>query len=181
MKYGLPYKEVVFNRKALELVIKVISYKHNWTRGEISNGTKSNRSSEIAWLGDRELLAMLLRMVKKINIDSRWNLSITGVEAVQFGKYGEGDFYGWHIDEHKQPVNGNVRKISMTLFLNEDYEGGEFDLEIYKPETDPRYKTFKLTSGSAIFFRSDQWHRVRPITSGNRESLVAWFYGPPYS
>ena len=77
MKYGLPYKEVVFNRKALELVIKVISYKHNWTRGEISNGTKSNRSSEIAWLGDRELLAMLLRMVKKINIDSHWNLSIT--------------------------------------------------------------------------------------------------------
>ena len=99
---------------------------------------------------------------------------------MQFGKYGEGDFYGWHIDEHKQPVNGNVRKISMTLFLNEDYEGGEFDLEIYKPETDPRYKTFKLPFGSAIFFRSDQWHRVRPIISGNRESLVAWFYGPPY-
>ena len=181
MKYGLPYKEVVFNRKALELVVKVISYKHNWIRGEISNGTKSNRSSEIAWLGDRELLAMLLRMVKKINIDSRWNLSITGVEAVQFGKYGEGDFYGWHIDEHKQPVNGNVRKISMTLFLNEDYEGGEFDLEIYKPETDPRYKTFKSKAGSAIFFQSDQWHRVRPIISGTRESLVAWFYGPPYS
>ena len=98
MKYGLPYKEVVFNRKALELVVKVISYKHNWTRGEISNGTKSNRSSEIAWLGDRELLAMLLRMVKKINIDSRLNLCITGVEAVQFCKYGEGDFYGLHID-----------------------------------------------------------------------------------
>ena len=69
----------------------------------------------------------------------------------------------------------------MPLFLNEDYEGGEFDLEIYKPETDPRYKTFKSKAGSAIFFQSDQWHRVRPIISGTRESLVAWFYGPPYS
>jgi len=74
-----------------------------------------------------------------------------------------------------------VRKISMTMFLNDQYEGGEFDLEIYKPETDPRYATFKLKSGSAIFFQSDQWHRVRPIISGTRESLVAWFYGPPYS
>ena len=83
---------------------------------------------------------MLLRMIKKINEDARWNLKITGVEPVQYGRYGEGDFYDWHIDEHAQPINGNVRKISMTLFLNEDYEGGEFDLEIYKPETDPRYK-----------------------------------------
>ena len=181
MKYGLPYKEVIFNTKAQVIVNKVISYRHRWTRGQIRSGIQSNRSSEIAWLGDRELLSMLLRMIKKINEDARWNLKITGVEPVQYGRYGEGDFYDWHIDEHAQPINGNVRKISMTLFLNEDYEGGEFDLEIYKPETDPRYKTFKLTSGSAIFFQSDQWHRVRPIISGTRESLVAWFYGPPYS
>ena len=181
MNYGLQYKTVVFNQKAMEIVNRVISYKHKWNKGVVQTGNQSNRSSKTAWLGDRELLAMLLRMVKKVNIDSRWNLNVTGIEAVQYGKYGEGDFYGWHMDQHPEPVRGVVRKISMTLFLNGDYEGGEFDLEIYKPETDPRYKTFKLTSGSAIFFRSDQWHRVRPITSGNRESLVAWFYGPPYS
>ncbi len=68
----------------------------------------------------------------------------------------------------------------MSLFLNDDYEGGEFDLELYKPETDPRYKTFKLSPWSAVFFQGDYWHRVRPVTSGLRKSLVAWFYGPPY-
>ena len=88
--------------------------------------------------------------------------------------------YDWHVDQHPKPVRGNVRKISMTLFLNDDYEGGEFDLEIYRPDADPRYKTFKLKPGSAIFFQGDQWHRVRPVTSGIRKSLVAWFYGPPY-
>ena len=69
----------------------------------------------------------------------------------------------------------------MSLFLNEDYEGGDFDLELYKPGTDPRFESFKLPKGSAIFFQADQWHRVRPVTSGVRKSIVAWFYGPPYS
>ncbi|BCU99525.1 MAG: hypothetical protein CM15mV28_0930 [Thaumasvirus sp.] len=93
MNYGLPYKEVIFNTKAQEIVNKVISYRHRWTRGQIRSGIQSNRSSEIAWLGDRELLSMLLRMIKKINEDARWNLKITGVEPVQYGRYGEGDFY----------------------------------------------------------------------------------------
>ncbi len=106
MNYGLPYKEVIFNTKAQNIVNKVISYRHNWTRGQIRSGVQSNRSSEIAWLGDRELLSMLLRMIKKINEDARWNLKITGVEAVQYGRYGEGDFYDWHIDQHPQPVKG---------------------------------------------------------------------------
>ena len=115
MKYGLPYKEVIFNTKAQVIVNKVISYRHRWTRGQIVSGTKSNRSSEIAWLGDRELLAMLLRMIKKINEDARWNLKITGVEPVQYGRYGEGDFYDWHIDEHAQPINGNVPISAPTV------------------------------------------------------------------
>ena len=34
----------------------------------------------------------------------------------------------------------------MTLFMNnpDDYEGGEFDLELFEPEKNPRYETFKL-------------------------------------
>ena len=90
-------------------------------------------------------------------------------------------FYDWHIDQHPKVMNGVVRKISMSLFLNEDYEGGEFDLEIYKPESNPRYETFRLKKGDAIFFNSTTWHRVRPVTSGVRKSIVAWFTGPPYA
>ena len=70
----------------------------------------------------------------------------------------------------------------MTLFMNnpDEYEGGEFDLEYSHPESKPRYKTFKLKKGSAIFFQSDVWHRVRPVSSGMRKSLVAWYSGPPF-
>jgi PKHD-type hydroxylase len=182
MNYGLYFKEVVFNRQAMDIVRAAISSPDlEWKKGTLHNSSQDTRSSEIAWLGDRELLSMLLRMQKKINKDAKWNLNITGIEPVQFGIYGKGDFYDWHVDQHPTPVRGVVRKISMSLFLNDDFGGGDFDLEIYSPRDSPRYKTFKSRPGTALFFQSDQWHRVRPVTSGLRKSLVAWFYGPPYS
>ena len=85
-----------------------------------------------------------------------------------------------YTDQHPKIINGVVRKISMSLFLNDDYEGGEFDLEIYKPGDTQRFVTIKPKKYSAVFFLADQWHRVRPVTAGHRKSLVAWFYGPPY-
>jgi PKHD-type hydroxylase len=182
MNYGLYFKEVVFNRQAMDIVRAATSSPNlEWKKGTLHNSSKDTRSSEIAWIGDRELLSMLLRMQKKINNDAKWNLNITGIEPVQFGIYGKGDFYDWHVDQHPTPVRGVVRKISMSLFLNDDFGGGDFDLEIHSPRDSPRYKTFKSRPGTALFFQSDQWHRVRPVTSGLRKSLVAWFYGPPYS
>tara|TARA_E500000305_G_scaffold93126_1_gene81461 strand:+ start:282 stop:857 length:576 start_codon:yes stop_codon:yes gene_type:complete len=181
MNYGLFYKEVSFNTQSINIVRKAISQDLKFTKGELHSSHRSTRSSEVAWVRDMDLLSMLMRMSKQINRSANWNLNLAGIEPVQFGIYGEGDFYDWHVDQHPKPVRGMVRKISMSLFLNDDYEGGEFDLEIYRPDADPRYKTFKLKPWSAIFFQGDQWHRVRPITSGVRKSIVAWFYGPPYS
>jgi len=182
MNYGLYFKEVSFNKAAMNVVRNATSSPDlKWKKGFLHNSSRDTRSSEVAWLGDRDLLTMLLRMQKSVNRSAGWNLKIDGVEPVQYGIYGEGDFYDWHVDQHPRPVRGMVRKISMSLFLNDDFSGGEFDLEIYNPGADPRYKTFKSKPGTAIFFQGDQWHRVRPVTSGLRKSLVAWFYGPPYS
>ena len=181
MNYGNFYKEVSFNNQSINIVRKAISQDLKFTKGELHSSQRSTRRSEVAWLRDMDLLSMLMRMSKQINRSANWNLNLAGIEPVQFGIYGEGDFYDWHVDQHPKPVRGMVRKISMSLFLNDDYEGGEFDLEIYRPDADPRYKTFKLKPWSAIFFQGDQWHRVRPITSGVRKSIVAWFYGPPYT
>ena len=74
-----------------------------------------------------------------------------------------------------------ARKLSMTIWLNDpdEYEGGEFDIEIRGPRMDVRYDTLKLKKGSIVVFPSDKWHRVRPVTSGVRKSLVTWFRGPP--
>ena len=187
MKYGDAYRVIQLAPAAMNIVRSAISKSDLEMKeaGTNNNPESPARSSQIAWLYDNDLGQMLFDVAKQINELSGWNLSIKGLEPVQFGIYPEGGHYGWHVDQHKRPdpkMNGMVRKISLTVFLNEpeEYEGGEFDIEIYKPEAETRFSTIKESKGSAVFFQGDQWHRVRPVTSGFRKSLVAWFYGPPY-
>ena len=47
-------QEVIFNTKAQDIVNKVISYRHNGLEDKFVTESNHNRSSEIAWLGDRE-------------------------------------------------------------------------------------------------------------------------------
>ena len=97
-------------------------------------------------------------------------------EIAQFTHYLTGGFYDWHMDndvlgKHQPPV----RKISMTLLLSDPatFEGGELEF-MHKG------RTAKLKQGQAIFFASWLQHRVKPVTKGERKSLVMRFGGPPF-
>ena len=145
------------------------------------------RISDIVFLDNMELNQQLLDMIVDWNNNiSKWNWNITSLEFPQYGIYNKGGYYGWHIDvvhPNSPDYNPNiVRKISISIWLNDpdEYEGGELDIEVDGPNADSRYVTFKLSKGSIVVFPSDKWHRVRPITSGVRKSLVAWFLGPPF-
>ena len=111
-----------------------------------------------------------------------WNFDLDAIEPLQYGEYGKKEEYGWHVDQHNKPYNdGRLRKISFSVFLNNDYTGGEFDLELHSPSVKDRYDTFtKLPLNTALFFKSDYWHRVRPVTKGVRKSLVGWVLGPKF-
>ena len=87
------------------------------------------------------------------------------------------------MDQHAEVHNDNrVRKLSFSVFLNNNYEGGEFDLEVSNPSNETRYITFNKNTetNTALFFHSDYWHRVRPVKKGVRKSLVGWLLGPKY-
>ena len=92
--------------------------------------------------------------------------------------YDKGDFYDWHIDESNwspgKRQNGRVRKISFTVLLNDEFEGGEF--EIFTNEK----HIVELKKKDIILFHADTPHRVREVTSGVRKSLVGWTQGPAY-
>ena len=97
-------------------------------------------------------------------------------EPGQFTHYLTGGFYEWHMDcdvlgKHQPPV----RKISMTLLLSDPstFEGGELEFMDDK-------KAIKLKQGQAIFFESWLRHRIKPVTRGERKSLVMWFGGPSF-
>ena len=60
----------------------------------------------------------------------------------------------------------------MTLLLNDDFEGGDFEINLSQPEK------IDVRKGRAIFFPSHILHRVTPVTKGTRKSLVIWVEGP---
>ena len=158
-----------------------------WEDGAVGGEvySKNTRKSKIAWISDAYLREQLFYSVDLYN-KQNWNYDLDGCDLVQYGTYSDGGFYDWHVDEEAEiePINGKylVRKLSMTIWLNDpdEYEGGEFDIEIKNPKSEVRYNTLKLKKGSIIIFPSDKWHRVRPVTSGVRKSLVTWFRGPPF-
>ena len=82
--------------------------------------------------------------------------------------------YDWHSDSVwvAKPV---VNKLTVIVGLtnSDDYQGG--DLVLAGGKTN---KIIKLTAGEAIAFPSIMLHKVTPVTSGTRNTLVAWFKGP---
>ena len=190
MKDGETYRIIELDEYILKKIAKTISnldlqIKDSLVNKEELKGLDHDlRISKQAWIREASFCKSFFDIGQKINELCRWNFDIKGIEPIQFGIYSDGGKYDWHVDQGSKILfkNGSIRKISMTLFMNnpDEYEGGEFDLELFKPETKTRYKTFKLKKGSAIFFQSDVWHRVRPVSSGLRKSLVAWYSGPTF-
>ena len=136
------------------------------------------RDSEISWINDKPTLNKFLEFTKDINATTGWNFDIDAIEPLQYTEYKSDGQYGWHIDQSSKPyADGRIRKISFSLILNDEFEGGEFDLEYEHPNKNPRHATFCLGKNEVIFFKSDYWHRVNPVKSGIRKSLVGWILG----
>ena len=185
MRYGNLYRTIELNEDFLTKIDNTISNMDLEIKKSLINKGESNlRISKQAWIKDKSFCKYFFDIGQKVNELCKWNFDIKGIEPIQYTKYSDGGKYDWHTDQGSKILlkDGSIRKISMTLFMNnpDEYEGGEFDLELFHPDKKPRYETFKLKKGSAIFFQSDVWHRVRPVSSGARKSLVAWYSGPPF-
>jgi len=107
--------------------------------------------------------------------ENMWNFDLTdfGDDLQYTTYYGEnGGHYDWHTDVGESVCN---RKLSMVLQLSteEEYEGGNVQLNVGHGVLD-----FGKEIGSLYIFPSFVLHRVTPVVSGVRRSLVAWITGP---
>ena len=137
------------------------------------------RITTISWIPFNTMGHMYIdlnKFIQKANENHFGFGDVRITENAQFTEYPEGGFYDWHMDcdthmEHEPPV----RKISMTLLLNDpsEFEGGH--LELGGPG-----KYGDLKQGHAICFASFLNHRVNPVKRGVRQSLVVWFGGKPF-
>jgi len=130
------------------------------------------KNPEIAWLHAR-----LEEMVLEINARF-YRYDLYGLnEAFQYTVYegAEGGYYGWHVDMGEK--NYEPRKISLSLQLSDPsgYEGGDLILQAGNEEF-----SAEKALGTLIAFPSFVLHRVSPVTSGTRKSLVIWVAGPEF-
>jgi len=147
---------------------------------EVKN-LQRKRKSDLVWLNDTWIYKELHPYVHKANEMAGWNFDWKRSESCQFTKYKLNQYYDWHCDSWD--------KLSMTCQLTDgsEYKGGEleFDFRNYDPhmrdESKHRVQCKEiLPKGSIIVFPSFVWHRVKPVTSGTRYSLVVWHLGNPF-
>ena len=150
---------------------------------------KDKRNSMNAWVPTQHWVGgFIWHYIERANRENfLYDLTCVDGESIQFTRYQEGQYYGWHNDSglatHYKPVSiGNrtdgraqdfmnentelVRKLSFALQLSDpdDYEGGnvQFLDEGGSSYIAPRQR------GCIMLFDSRTQHRVLKVTKGIR-------------
>lgn len=131
-----------------------------------------NQNPETMWIYDR--LAYVAR-----NLNAKfYGFDLFGfVEDMQFTIYDSETYghYTWHIDMSE--ASPSTRKLSLVLQLSDpsEYEGGELQtMNSKEPSIIDKKK------GLIAAFPGWALHRVTPVTSGIRKTLVVWIAGPQF-
>ena len=103
---------------------------------------------------------------KEVNVKG-YNIDFTN-NSFQFTEYRTDGYYHWHTDSDTIITE---RYCSIVIQLNEEYTGGELQIK----DKDDNEITLEKGLGNLFIFYSHLTHRVKPITTGTRYSLVNWF------
>ena len=80
----------------------------------------------------------------------------------------DGETSGRFHAHRDTPAPYQHRKYALSLFLNDDYEGGEFVLPEYGLKIKP-------TANTAFIFPGISTHQVLPVTKGSRMTIITFF------
>jgi predicted 2-oxoglutarate/Fe(II)-dependent dioxygenase YbiX len=85
------------------------------------------------------------------------------LDKIMINNYKINDSFDKHQDLYFKNQIYNV-----AVNLNENYEGGEF--ELFEP-----HFLIEKKAGNACIFENTRWHGVKPILNGERWSMIAFF------
>ena len=127
--------------------------------------------SNILKNGSQELKDLYLDTKSWIDPELNDFVAMYGVEELTTGpyvyiKYEQTDTFGHHVDDGKK----FPRTVSISAYLNDNYEGGELEFKHFGI-------TIKPQAGDIVVFSSafPYMHKVHPVTSGTRYAVVAWY------
>ena len=102
-----------------------------------------------------------------------WKFNITHANQCDYLKYDVKGHYYAHVDTFINPNDVECRKLTVLLFLNDDFEGGRFFIQNGHEKTYP-----PQAPGTCLVFPSFMVHGVEPVTKGIRRSIVTWLVRP---
>ena len=114
-------------------------------------------------------------------LENHFGESMTDCERPQFLRYEVGDFFVRHQDGNTKQLDFDhlrVRRIAIVVFLNSfsaEPRGGCFSgggLRFYDGPI-----TYDLLGETGLFvaFRTETFHEVSPVSSGERFTMITWF------
>ncbi len=106
----------------------------------------------------------------------RFGVALSGHEPPQFLRYETGGFFVAHQDGNT-PLTRDAsrnRRVSIVIFLNTQYAGGELMFHAPYPNGDTRQAVVGA-AGSLVAFRSETTHEVMMVTGGERYTIATWF------
>ncbi len=170
----------VFTEQELEQIIEVgesqPKIKATTVGEDISLEVSDYRVSDISWLSNNPKTSWVYNRIADLAIKANsemWNFDIWDFQDdLQYTSYyGNGGHYDWHAD---LGVGISNRKLSVVLQLSnaDEYEGGELQMN-----TGGSILNVPKEKGLICFFPSFVLHRVTPLSSGLRRSLVTWLCG----
>ena len=135
--------------------------------GTVESKDKNRRSSKISWVPQDKFPKELQQCIDSAN--KLYNFSLHEFESLQYSRYEEGDHYDWHVDNHSKPYNnGMIRKLSFSICLNDEFEGG--GLQIWNDKIDAK-------KGRIVIFPSFAAHRVLEFDKKDRYTMITFIKG----
>jgi len=105
----------------------------------------------------------------------KWKFNVTHSNQSEYLSYDKNGHFSTHMDTFVEDWEEkiNCRKLTVLVFLNNNFEGGKFYIMNGDNKVYPRQNP-----GDVIVFPSFLMHGVEPVTSGIRRTIVTWMVGP---
>ena len=169
------YKDVISDNQIKE----IFNYPWEWSASKYTNddGVIPNSEERVkmdeVWAREenRPYPSLKSAVLKSMRFygEEHENFSCIHHTDFRINRYGVNGFMSPHIDNihHSHGQKYGYPQVSVLLFLNDDYEGGEFIV------ADNEYHP---TVGSALIFPSNFMfpHEVKSVTKGERWSVITW-------
>lgn len=157
-----------FSLKELKLVPSEII--NNNTDGNIDIDVR--KSNQVFFPYYKQFPFLLEKMSKLLNqyiFVKGFDLDY-GDSKFQFTEYNPGDHFIWHKDVYEKKITDYDRYCSLVIQLNDEYDDGDLQIKDNQNEI----LTIEKGAGNLILFLSNIEHRVVPVKSGVRYTLVNW-------